>query len=389
MTTARPRVEPPQRGLDDDRGIHRREAHQVVRESAGGVVELGLREPGADREHADLRLELDVHRFGEREHERLRRGVDAEVRDRLERRRRCDVDDRAARAGVHVGAELARENHRRLDVHAQHLADRVGASTCRTSPSSGRSRRCSRAARRDGRRRGSPGSSASTSAGLAEVVAATRRRPRPTPRGLGRDRARGGRGGGPRSRGRGRGREGARERPHAEARRRTPVTTASGRWSIPPAMMRRLYQPWRQPRPDPIQPDAPESRGAFGGFIGPKNLLSLVRNTAPYLFDGSAPGLPLPPAHDRGASRRARAALARLVERPPERRRARGDARALPRPVDRLLRAVRRGALRDRRDLRADRRRHEDPRPLLVPRAAARRARADARLHARGRLDGT
>jgi hypothetical protein len=47
-------------------------------------------------------------------------------------------------------------------------------------------------------------------------------------------------------------------------------------------------------RPD--QPDAPESRGAFGGFIGPKNLLSLVRNTAPYLFDGSAPGLPLPPA---------------------------------------------------------------------------------------------
>jgi hypothetical protein len=49
-----------------------------------------------------------------------------------------------------------------------------------------------------------------------------------------------------------------------------------------------------EPRPD--QPDAPESRGAFGGFIGPKNLLSLVRNTAPYLFDGSAPDLPLPPA---------------------------------------------------------------------------------------------
>jgi hypothetical protein len=48
-----------------------------------------------------------------------------------------------------------------------------------------------------------------------------------------------------------------------------------------------------EPRPDPSV--APESRGAFGGFIGPKNLLMLVRNTAPYLFDGSVPSLPLPP----------------------------------------------------------------------------------------------
>jgi hypothetical protein len=60
-------------------------------------------------------------------------------------------------------------------------------------------------------------------------------------------------------------------------------------------MMRRLYRvETAEPRADP--PDLPESRGAFGGFIGPKNLRSLVRNTAPYLFDGSAPGLPVLPA---------------------------------------------------------------------------------------------
>jgi len=34
---------------------------------------------------------------------------------------------------------------------------------------------------------------------------------------------------------------------------------------------------------------APEARGAFGGFIGPKNLLALVENGAPFLFDGSHP----------------------------------------------------------------------------------------------------
>ena len=39
--------------------------------------------------------------------------------------------------------------------------------------------------------------------------------------------------------------------------------------------------------PDPTA--APESRGAFGGFIGPKTLLGLVRNTAPYLFDAPPP----------------------------------------------------------------------------------------------------
>jgi hypothetical protein len=49
-----------------------------------------------------------------------------------------------------------------------------------------------------------------------------------------------------------------------------------------------------EPRSDSTE--APESRGAFGGFIGPKNLLSLVRNTAPYLFDGLAAGLPVLPA---------------------------------------------------------------------------------------------
>lgn len=43
-------------------------------------------------------------------------------------------------------------------------------------------------------------------------------------------------------------------------------------------------------RTDPELPTtwhAPESRGAFGGFIGPRNLVDLVRNAAPWLFDGS------------------------------------------------------------------------------------------------------
>ena len=38
-------------------------------------------------------------------------------------------------------------------------------------------------------------------------------------------------------------------------------------------------------------PDLPEPRGAFGGFIGPRNLLTLVTNTAPWVFD-DAPGPP-------------------------------------------------------------------------------------------------
>lgn len=32
---------------------------------------------------------------------------------------------------------------------------------------------------------------------------------------------------------------------------------------------------------------APEKRGAFGGFIGPRNLVELVKSAAPWLFDGS------------------------------------------------------------------------------------------------------
>lgn len=31
----------------------------------------------------------------------------------------------------------------------------------------------------------------------------------------------------------------------------------------------------------------PDARGAFGGFIGPRNLIELVRNSAPWLFDGT------------------------------------------------------------------------------------------------------
>lgn len=34
---------------------------------------------------------------------------------------------------------------------------------------------------------------------------------------------------------------------------------------------------------------APEARGAFGGFIGAKNLVELVRTSAPWLFDGTHP----------------------------------------------------------------------------------------------------
>ena len=35
-------------------------------------------------------------------------------------------------------------------------------------------------------------------------------------------------------------------------------------------------------------PDLPEPRGAFGGFIGPQNLLTLVANTAPWVLEGGA-----------------------------------------------------------------------------------------------------
>jgi hypothetical protein len=41
---------------------------------------------------------------------------------------------------------------------------------------------------------------------------------------------------------------------------------------------------------------APETAGAFGGFIGPQNLVALVKSTAPYLFDGSLPAFATPPA---------------------------------------------------------------------------------------------
>lgn len=43
---------------------------------------------------------------------------------------------------------------------------------------------------------------------------------------------------------------------------------------------------------------AAEGRGAFGGFIGPKNLVDLVRSSAPWLFDGTHPDaarVPAPP----------------------------------------------------------------------------------------------
>ncbi|HYC77194.1 MAG TPA: hypothetical protein VEI02_06150 [Planctomycetota bacterium] len=45
-----------------------------------------------------------------------------------------------------------------------------------------------------------------------------------------------------------------------------------------------------------VPTDAPEGRGAFGGFIGPRTLTGLVRSAAPYLFDGSAPAFARPPA---------------------------------------------------------------------------------------------
>jgi hypothetical protein len=38
--------------------------------------------------------------------------------------------------------------------------------------------------------------------------------------------------------------------------------------------------------------DGREGRGAFAGFIGPRTLVGLVENTAPWLFDGGADGLP-------------------------------------------------------------------------------------------------
>lgn len=45
---------------------------------------------------------------------------------------------------------------------------------------------------------------------------------------------------------------------------------------------------------------AAEGRGAFGGFIGPKNLVEQVATTAPWLFDGTHPDAARVPAHGPG-----------------------------------------------------------------------------------------
>jgi hypothetical protein len=51
-------------------------------------------------------------------------------------------------------------------------------------------------------------------------------------------------------------------------------------------------------RSQPAAWRAPESRGAFGGFIGPRNLVDLVTSAAPWLFDGTHPqSAQIPPAH--------------------------------------------------------------------------------------------
>ncbi len=51
---------------------------------------------------------------------------------------------------------------------------------------------------------------------------------------------------------------------------------------------------------------APEARGAFGGFIGPKNLVDLVANAAPWLFDASRSGLSELPIENPGSPGSAR-----------------------------------------------------------------------------------
>jgi hypothetical protein len=45
---------------------------------------------------------------------------------------------------------------------------------------------------------------------------------------------------------------------------------------------------------------APEGRGAFGGFVGPRTLVGLVATAAPYLFDGSDERSASVPAHGAG-----------------------------------------------------------------------------------------
>ena len=52
----------------------------------------------------------------------------------------------------------------------------------------------------------------------------------------------------------------------------------------------------------PPAKELPEASGAFGGFIGPKNLLELVRSTAPYLF-GPRAGVHEPPPPGLEAAR--------------------------------------------------------------------------------------
>ncbi|MBL8862860.1 MAG: hypothetical protein JNK02_12750 [Planctomycetes bacterium] len=45
---------------------------------------------------------------------------------------------------------------------------------------------------------------------------------------------------------------------------------------------------------------AAEGRGAFGGFVGPRNLVDLVRSSAPWLFDGTHPSSARVPAPGPG-----------------------------------------------------------------------------------------
>lgn len=109
---------------------------------------------------------------------------------------------------------------------------------------------------------------------------------------------------------------------------------------------------------------------------------------------GAVPLRRLAPARELGADddgrapRRPREARARVVVDP-----ARGSARSVDRDADaarahRLFRALRRGALRERRDLRPDRRRHEDPARALVRSGPARGAARAPRPRARARPVG-
>src|SRR5690606_30630903 len=89
---------------------------------SGDLLKLRRRAAGAECEHPDARLAvLCPERFGEGQYERLAGGIGSDLRDRLVRGDRSDVDDRAVTARTHRTQRGVRQHHERGAVHPHHL----------------------------------------------------------------------------------------------------------------------------------------------------------------------------------------------------------------------------------------------------------------------------